>query len=187
MVQAKISAEASEEVAVVRAFAEIAGINPALHLVVAGPDQSGLVAHLQQIAADLGVGGRISWPGMLVDTMKWGAFYASDAFILPSHQENFGISVAQALGCGLPVLISDKVNIWREVMAHAAGLVAPDSLQGTTWLLGYFVAMTPSQRNAMGGNARALFAERFSVAAMADSLRGVTGRLGRRAAPVPQP
>jgi glycosyltransferase involved in cell wall biosynthesis len=168
----------------VRAFAELAGTEPTLHLVMAGPDQSGLVVHLKQIAADHGVGERISWPGMLRDEMKWGAFYASDAFILPSHQENFGISVAEALGCGLPVLISDKVNIWREVMAHGAGLVAPDSLQGTTRLLRDYVALTPPQRDAMGSNARGLFAERFTVSAMADSLLKVIARLGPRAVPV---
>jgi glycosyltransferase involved in cell wall biosynthesis len=168
----------------VRAFAELAGSEPTLHLVMAGPDQSGLVVHLKQIAADHGVGERISWPGMLRDEMKWGAFYASDAFILPSHQENFGISVAEALGCGLPVLISDKVNIWREVVAHGAGLVAPDSLQGTTRLLRDYIALTPPQRDAMGSNARALFAERFTVSAMADSLLNVIARLGPSAVPV---
>jgi glycosyltransferase involved in cell wall biosynthesis len=168
----------------VRAFAEVASIEPTLHLVMAGPDQSGLVADLQRIAADHGVEERISWPGMLRDEMKWGAFYASAAFILPSHQENFGISVAEALGCGLPVLISDKVNIWREVMAHGAGLVAPDSLQGTIRLLRDYVALTPPQRDAMGSNARALFAERFTVSAMADSLLNVIARLGPRAVPV---
>jgi glycosyltransferase involved in cell wall biosynthesis len=167
----------------VRAFAEVAGSEPTLHLVMAGPDQSGLVVRLKQIAADHGVEERISWPGMLRDEMKWGAFYASDAFILPSHQENFGISVAEALGCGVPVLISDKVNIWREVTAHGAGLVAPDSLQGTTRLLRDYVALTPPQRDAMGSNARALFAERFTVSAMADSLLSVIARLGPRSVP----
>jgi glycosyltransferase involved in cell wall biosynthesis len=172
----------------VRAFAEIAGIESTLHLVMAGPDQSGVVVHLKQIAADHGLEKRISWPGMLREEMKWGAFYASEAFILPSHQENFGISVAEALGCGLPVLISDKVNIWREVMSHGAGLVAPDSLQGTTRLLRDYLALTPPQRDAMGSNARALFAERFTVSAMADSLLNVIERrLGPRAVPVKSP
>jgi glycosyltransferase involved in cell wall biosynthesis len=92
--------------------------------------------------------------------------------------------VAEALGCGLPVLISDKVNIWREVMAHGAGLVAPDSLEGTARLLREYVALTPPQREAMGSNARALFAERFTVSAMADSLLNVIARLGSRALPV---
>ena len=62
---------------------------------------------------------------------KWGAFHAADAFVLPSHQENFGVAVAEALACGLPVLISDKVNIWREIQEDGAGLVAEDTEEGT--------------------------------------------------------
>lgn len=54
--------------------------------------------------------------------MKWGAFGAADVFVLPSHQENFGIAVAEALACGTPVLISNKVNIWREIQAGGGGL-----------------------------------------------------------------
>ena len=68
---------------------------------------------------------------MLQGDLKWGAFHASDAFVLPSHQENFGIAVAEALGCGLPALISDKVNIWREVEADGAGFVAHGYVEGT--------------------------------------------------------
>ena len=51
-------------------------------------------------AAELGIADRITWTGMLAGDLKWGAFHASDAFCLPSHQENFGIAVAEALACG---------------------------------------------------------------------------------------
>jgi glycosyltransferase involved in cell wall biosynthesis len=109
----------------------------------------------------------------LRDNMKWGAFYSAEAFVLPSHQENFGIAVAEALGCGLPVLISDKVNIWHEVHSHNAGLVAPDTLQGTRQLLGRWLSLTAPQRKAMGDCARELYDKRFTVGAMADSLLAV--------------
>ena len=65
-------------------------------------------ARVSDLTQRLGVSDRVTWPGMLRGDMKWGAFYAAEAFILPSHQENFGIAVAEALGCGRPVLISDK-------------------------------------------------------------------------------
>jgi glycosyltransferase involved in cell wall biosynthesis len=157
----------------VRAFANAALTNPALHLVIAGPDQTGWVANLKKLAQDLGVAERITWPGMLRDDMKWGAFYAAEAFVLPSHQENFGIAVAEALGCGVPVLISDKVNIWSEVRSHNAGLVAPDTLEGVQQLLDNWLALNAAQRRAMGECALELFHGQFTVNAMAESLLAV--------------
>ena len=64
---------------------------------------------------------------MLTGDAKWGAFFASEAFILPSHQENFGIAVAEALGCGKPVLLADKVNIAEEIAEDGAGLMELDA------------------------------------------------------------
>ena len=67
--------------------------------------------------------------------MKWGALRAAEVFLLPSHQENFGIAVAEALAAGVPVLISNKVNIWREIEADKAGIVAEDTLGGACGML----------------------------------------------------
>jgi glycosyltransferase involved in cell wall biosynthesis len=77
---------------------------------------------------------------MLEGDAKWGALHGCEAFVLPSHQENFGIAVVEALGCGRPVLISDKVNIWREISENGAGLVEEDSVEGTARLLARFAA-----------------------------------------------
>ena len=68
---------------------------------------------------------RITWAGLLQGDLKWGALLAAEAFILPSHQENFGIAVAEALAVGTPVLISYKVNIWLEIEADNAGWWPP--------------------------------------------------------------
>lgn len=154
----------------VEAFARVAAEEPSLHLLMAGPDQTGWVGDLKARAQTLGLSDRITWPGMLEGDAKWGAFYCSEAFMLPSHQENFGISVAEALGCGLPVLISDKVNIWREVLAAQTGFVAGDSEAGTLKNLRAWLALPAEARAAMGRRTRELFAERFSVDRMATSL-----------------
>jgi len=161
----------------VRAFAKLAKAEPRLRLVIAGPDQTGWVPRLKAEAGRLGVSERITWPGMLRDEMKWGAFYSAEAFILPSHQENFGIAVAEALGCGLPVLISDKVNIWREIDARHAGMVEPDTREGTERLLTRWLEMRQDARQAMGRAALALFQEKFTVDAMAHSLIAAVGGL----------
>jgi glycosyltransferase involved in cell wall biosynthesis len=102
--------------------------------------------------------------------MKWGAFYASEAYVLSSHQENFGIAIAEALGCGVPVLISDKVNIWREIEADGAGIVNSDTLAGTKESLKRWLALDETARQQMGANAKRSFEERFTVEAMAKSI-----------------
>lgn len=145
------------------AFGRVATRYPDLDLVVAGPDQVGLVEAFAQQARRAGVEGRVHFPGMLKGDLKIGAFRGAQAFVLPSHQENFGIVVAEAMACGKPVLISDKVNIWREVEADGAGLVRPDTLDGTLSLLSDFLAMPEDQQDAMGARARASFLERFHV------------------------
>jgi glycosyltransferase involved in cell wall biosynthesis len=147
----------------VRAFARAAASRPDLDLVIAGPDQSGWVAKLQQIARDLGVESRIHWPGMLTGDVKWGAFRGAEAFILPSHQENFGIVVAEALACGTPTLISNKVNIWREVDAAGAGIVASDDQSGVDGLVERFLTLDANVRRRMRGAARTCFEANFNV------------------------
>ena len=107
---------------------------------------------------------------MLTCDLKWGAFRCAELFALPSHQENFGIVVAEALACALPVAIAEPVNISNEVAAAGGGLVHPDTLAGTTAALRQWLAMAPQERAAMGERAATLFLERFDVASVAKRL-----------------
>jgi glycosyltransferase involved in cell wall biosynthesis len=100
---------------------------------------------------------------MVSGDLKWGAFHAAEAFVLPSHQENFGFSVVEALACGLPVLISDKVNIWREIEQDRAGLVESDDLDGTVRLLRGWTAMATEFHQPMRLSALRCFLSRFEV------------------------
>ncbi|GAA4328689.1 glycosyltransferase [Variovorax defluvii] len=154
----------------IEAFARVAAQAPDLHLVMAGPGDEGLTRQLQSRADSLGVADRISWPGMLSGDLKWGAFHACEVFCLPSHQENFGIAVVEAMACGRPVLISDKVNIWREIAEDRAGFVEPDTLEGTTALLQHWLAATPADLDAMRDAARRSFARRFRMEQVAQKL-----------------
>lgn len=153
-----------------RAFAGIAAARPELDLVIAGPEQAGWGDKLRRIAAEAGVADRIHWPGMLSGDPKWGAFRGAEAFVLPSHQENFGIVVAEALACGTPVLITDKVNIWREVQAGGAGLIGPDDQSGADNLLKRWIGLDADERARMRTAARACFERHFDVTASAVSL-----------------
>lgn len=154
----------------IEAFAAVAAKDPTLDLVVAGPDSVGWVKKLQDLAAARGVADRIHWPGMLTGDLKWGAFHAASAFILPSHQENFGIVVAEAMACGKPVLTTFKVNTWREVRDSGAGLIANDDLNGITELLEKFVSLSVEERRMIGAQARKGFTEKFDIRSLAPQL-----------------
>jgi glycosyltransferase involved in cell wall biosynthesis len=142
-------------------FAQVAASDPDLHLVMVGPDQQQWSVELQQTAAKAGIADRIHWPGMVTGDAKWGAFYAAEAFILPSHQENFGIAVAEAMACGTPVLLSDKVNIAEEIAGDGAGLMELDTPEGTLNLLRRWIAMSPGERGQMAEKALRSFHLRY--------------------------
>jgi glycosyltransferase involved in cell wall biosynthesis len=148
----------------VEAFAGTLAEDPRWHLVIAGPDQVGWQKELEALAIRLGIADRITWTGMLQGTLKWGAFAASEVFVLPSHQENFGIVVAEALACSLPVILSDKVNIWREVVSYWAGLVSEDTLDGTKYSLHRWSELTWEEIAALRIRCRKCFDERFNYA-----------------------
>jgi glycosyltransferase involved in cell wall biosynthesis len=105
----------------------------------------------------------IVWGDMVSGDMKWGAFRAADAFVLPSHQENFGVAVIEALACGVPALISNQVNIWREVIGDGAGFAERDDLPGATNLLQRWINLSVEAKQRMRDRARQCFARRFEI------------------------
>jgi glycosyltransferase involved in cell wall biosynthesis len=157
-----------------RAFAAHGGD---LHLVMAGPDPDRLQPGLEQLAG--AATGRITWAGMLQGAEKWGAFRAAEAFILPSHQENFGVAVAEALACGLPALISRRVNIWREVEEDGAGWADEDDEAGCARLIQRWNSADEARRAHMRQAAVACFATRFTMSGAAARLDALLERLAR--------
>lgn len=134
-------------------------------LIIAGPGlDSAFGLKVQALVADNpSLKGRIHFPGMLSGDEKWGAFYGCEAFVLPSHQENFGIAVVEALACGKPVLISNQINIWRELINANGGLVAPDTEQGTLELLESWNCLPREEKSVMRENALKAYIEHFAI------------------------
>ena len=161
-----------------QAFAKVGMREPNLHLVVAGPDDGPYALELKEMARRLGVADRVTWTGMLTGDLKWGAFRTAEVFVLPSHQENFGIAVAEALAAGVPVLISNKVNIWREIHRDRGGLVENDDLDGTERLLKRWLGTNEADRAAMRVNAAACYENRFSIPKVAKSFTDALALLG---------
>ena len=151
------------------AFAQMRS-NDSISLILAGPDQVGWESDLRRQVTRLNLTNRVVFTGMLEGSMKQGAFANAEAFVLPSHQENFGISVVEALAARVPVLISNRVNIWREIEADRAGYVESDDLAGTTRLLQRWIDTAPAEREMIRQNARRCFEQRFEINRAVDSL-----------------
>ena len=100
---------------------------------------------------------------MLTGVAKWGAFYGCDSFVLLSHQENFGIAVVEALACRKPVLISNQVNIWREIEHAGGGMVAADTIQGARSLLARWQSIGNAGKTQFQKQARTAFEQEFAV------------------------
>lgn len=152
----------------IKAFAMAAARESQLHLVMAGPDQGGLQADLMNLARQLQVAERITWTGMLTGDMKSGAFRAGEAFVLPSHSENFGVAVIEALAHGMPVLTTDKVNIWRELVEGGAGLVGQDTEAGIGAMLNQWLSFSSEERIAMASRAKDCFSSHFDIGLAAE-------------------
>lgn len=130
------------------------------HLVIAGPhnESDNFIEILKAIQAP-----EVTWTGMLTGDLKWSALRSADGFILPSHQENFGIAVVEALSLGIPVFISDKINICNEIQQSKAGFVEADTLNGTKELISKWLQQTPSSRSLLSQNAITCFNRNFAI------------------------
>ena len=142
-------------------------------LVLGGPDQIGWEKKLRARVSQLGLESRVVFAGMLQGELKRSALANADALILPSHQENFGMAVVEALSMGIPVLISDRVNIWREIEEDRAGYVGSDDLAGTRSLIERWFDTAHDQKEAMRRNARESFLRRFEINRAVDSLLSI--------------
>ena len=170
-----------------KAFASLRARQPELlrdvRIVMAGPAEHAYGQEMLKLNRELGLADVTTWTGMISGDVKWGAFRASEAFILPSHQENFGIAVAEAMACSVPVLISNQVNIWREIQQSQGGLVEQDTVQGTERLLTGWLATPPAKWQAMRANARQCFQQRFLIDRTAESFIEAMEVFGMRRRP----
>ena len=152
---------------------------PLPNLVIAGPVddsayQQRLIGGVEKIKEQQ-PGWQCLWGGMLEGDLKWGAFRAASAFVLPSHQENFGIAVVEALSVGTPVLITEKVNIFREIIDANAGLACADTVGGLRGMLSTWFAMDTEEKEVFSRNAVNCFYENYEITQAARHLVDVLG------------
>jgi glycosyltransferase involved in cell wall biosynthesis len=145
----------------IRSFAQIARGREDLRLVLDGPDNEGYGSVVRRLLAEHDVLGKTTLTGLLEGKDRFAVMQQAEVFALPSYTENFGLVVAEAMSTGVPVVISDQVNIWPEVLQADAGLVVPCDPQATAEALRSLLD-DPARARQMGRNGRKWVAEHLS-------------------------
>jgi len=162
------------------AFASVRRKHADAILVIAGDGETMFVANLKEQARRLGIDSGIIWAGFLLGEAKDVVLADADIFVLPSYSENFGVAVVEAMGAGIPVIVSDQVGIHREVSEAEAGLIiqcVPEQLE---------IALTKmiadrQLRTRMGRNARELacqFAPEIVTDQLIETYEGICNKHG---------
>ena len=153
----------------VEAFAKVAARRDDAHLVLAGGGDNDYVMHITKMLCDLGVSDRTTITGQMDEDEKLAVLRDADIFVLPSYGENFGISVVEAMACGLPVVISDKVGIWREIAEAEAGIVTTCHSEKIADAMEKLLD-DPGLRMALGRHGKMLVGAQFSADRMAERM-----------------
>jgi len=107
------------------ALAQLRSEGQDIFLDLAGEGEANYVAKLRQQAQSLGLGEFIEWHGHVNADYKEHLYATADCFALLSHHENFGLAAAEAMGFGVPVVVSDQVGLAPDVLTFNAGSVVP--------------------------------------------------------------
>jgi len=133
---------------------------PDWRLVIAGPDNNGYLDQMQHLAAQLRLK-RIEFVGALKGKQKWEAFRESDIFVLPTYSENFGMTVAEALAAGVPVIVS-KGAPWQGLQPKQAGWWIDIGLDPLVACLNEALSQAPDALVEMGRRGRCWMEAEFA-------------------------
>ena len=151
------------------AFSRVSDRCPDVHLVLAGSGESGYTKQIVQMLSDASLTHRSTVTGSLDNEEKLAVLVDADIFTLTSHGENFGIAIVEAMACGLPVLISDKVGIWRDVAKAEAGIVTQCDSNKIADAIEKLVNDS-SQCVTLGRNGKKLVEAQFTIDRMAEKM-----------------
>jgi glycosyltransferase involved in cell wall biosynthesis len=159
-----------------KAFGTVARRRQDVHLVIAGPDNEGWGGRVRTWLEEEGVGACTTFTGMVLGPEKLAVLRDASLFVLPSYSENFGLAVIEAMAAGLPVIISDRVNIWREVETGRAGrVITCDPTALADQILDLLAH--PEAAAGLARNGRSLVEERFQWPRIAGRLAEAYGRI----------
>jgi glycosyltransferase involved in cell wall biosynthesis len=167
----------------IRAWARLHGAFPDWRLDLVGPDEGGVRAQWEALAATLRIPApAIRFGDAVAGPAKWDLLAAADLFVLPSHSENFGNVVLEALAAGAPV-IATRGTPWQGLEARHCGWWIPLEVDALEATLRAALSLPDAERRAMGDRGRA-WSEAFQWPAIAAAMaaaydRVLTGWNGR--------
>lgn len=161
-----------------QALSHLAVQNYDFHLILAGSGESDYLSYLTNLVSSLGLASRTSIPGFVMGEDKELLLQGADIFALPSFSENFGIAVAEAMGAGLPVVISPDVQISPEVAAASAGLVVAREVAPLADAIAQLLT-SPDLRRQLGENGKRLVNRRYSWSAVAQNLASLYAAIAK--------
>jgi len=147
----------------IKCFVKIFLKHANFHLVIAGPYNNKDFIELNNLAVNTRAKQSITWTGPLYNKLKWDAYKSSEIFCLPSHQENFGISVVEAMSCKKPVIITNKVNIWKTIKKNSAGFVANDNVVSFYSSFKKYIKLNTTEYKKYCRNSYNCFTENFHM------------------------
>lgn len=145
----------------IKAYADIARKRDDVLLVIAGPDGEKYEKFVKDWVAKEGIENKVLFTGLVTGGDKIDLYCDSDIFILPSYSENFGMSIVEAMACGLPVIVSDQVGISKEIQDAGSGIIIRNNTEELARSVHYLL----DNKNIctdMGKKGKSLVKERFS-------------------------
>lgn len=139
-------------------------------LVLVGPSEGGHRAELEEQVRSHGLEDAITFVGSVSDDEKWAVYRSADLFVLPTHSENFGIVVAEALGAGVPVITTTGTP-WQELETCKCGWWVEPDVEAITRAVDEAVRRTDEERRAMGRRGRKLVEDQYSWQRVAEQMR----------------
>lgn len=132
---------------------------------IAGEGDEAYIAELKSLTEKLGVADLVHFEGGVYGDRKWELFRQADLFVLPTHSENFGIVVAEALATGTPV-VTTVGTPWQELETCRCGWWTEIGTDATAEGLRKFLKCTEEELETMGRNGRKLIEDKYSTTAV---------------------
>ncbi len=143
---------------------------PGWSMQVIGPDEGGHRAEVEGLVRNAGLGDVWHFGGSLEGEMKSRAFQEASLFILPTFSENFGISVAEALASGVPVITTTGAP-WQGLESHRCGWWVAPEVEALAAGLREATALNDDERQAMGERGARWMKDEFTWAGVASQMR----------------